>query len=110
MTPVLCFDIETIPDTAGLRRLRPEWSGLEDAEVAEQAFAARRERIGSDFLQHHLQRVVAIGCAFRDETGLRVRCLGDEADSEARLIQDFFRVIERYTPGASICRSCTTEA
>jgi len=98
MTPVLCFDIETIPDTAGLRRLRPEWAALDDGDVATQAFAQRRERVGSDFLQHHLHRIVAIGCAFRDESGFRVRCLGDEADGEARLIQDFFRVIERYTP------------
>jgi predicted PolB exonuclease-like 3'-5' exonuclease len=98
MTPVLCFDIETIPDVAGLRRLRPEWAGLEDAEVAAQAFAERRERIGTDFLQHHLHRIVAIGCAFRDDGGFRVRCLGDETDTEARLIQDFFRVIDRYTP------------
>lgn len=98
MTPVLCFDIETIPDVAGLRRLRPEWSGLEDAEVAARAFAERRERIGSDFLQHHLHRVAAIGCAFRDDGGFRVRCIGDESDTEGRLIQDFFRVIEKYTP------------
>jgi hypothetical protein len=32
MTPVLVFDIETVPDVAGLRRLRAEWSGLADAE------------------------------------------------------------------------------
>jgi 3'-5' exonuclease len=98
MTPTLCFDIETIPDVAGLRRLRPEWAALEDSEVADLAFAERRDRIGSDFLQHHLHRIVAIGCAFRDDSGFRVRCLGEAADPEARLVQDFFRVIERYTP------------
>ena len=101
MTPILCFDIETIPDVAGLRRLRPEWAALEDGEVAELAFAERRDRIGSDFLQHHLHRIVAIGCAFRDDSGFRVRCLGEQADPESRLIQDFFRVIERYTPQAT---------
>ena len=98
MTPVLCFDIETVPDVAGLRKLRPDWAGLDDAAVATQAFAERRERIGSDFLQHHLHRVVAIGCAFRDDTGFRVRCIGEEGDSEARLVQGFFRLIEKYTP------------
>jgi hypothetical protein len=98
MTPVLCFDIETVPDVAGLRRLRPDWAGLDDGEVAERAFAERRERIGSDFLQHHLHRIVAIGCAFRDDSGFRVRCLGNEDDTEARQIQDFFRLIDRYTP------------
>jgi predicted PolB exonuclease-like 3'-5' exonuclease len=98
VAPTLVFDLETVPDIAGLRRLRPQWRELPDADVAEQAFAERRERTGSDFLQHHLHRVVAIGCAFRDEQGFRVRCLGTEGDDEAKLIQDFFRLIERYTP------------
>lgn len=98
MTPTLCFDLETVPDVDGLRRLRPEWAPLDDAEVAARALAERRERTGAEFLPHHLQRIVAIGCAFRDDGGLRVRCLGTERDGEAKLIQDFFRLIERYTP------------
>lgn len=98
MTPILSFDIETVPDVAGLRKLRPEWEALDDAAVAEAAFAARRERTGSDFLQHHLHRVVAIGCAFRDDSGFRVRCLGNADDGEGKLIQDFFKTIEKYTP------------
>jgi hypothetical protein len=98
MTPILVFDLETVPDTAGLRRLRPEWRDLDDAAIAERAFSERRERSGSEFLPHHLHRIVAIGCAFRDEQGFRVRCLGTEQDAEARLIADFFRLIERYTP------------
>jgi predicted PolB exonuclease-like 3'-5' exonuclease len=99
MTPILAFDLETVPDIAGLRLLRPQWAGLPDRELAEQAFAERRERAGgSDFLPLHQHRIVAIGCAFRDDNGLRVRCLGGAEDGEARLIQDFFRLIDRYTP------------
>jgi hypothetical protein len=98
MTPTLVFDIETVPDVAGLRLLRPDWAALSDAEVAERAFAERRERTGSDFLPHYLHRVVAIGCAFRDDAGFRVKCLGTPEDEEAKLIQDFFRLIDRYTP------------
>jgi len=71
---------------------------MPDAEVAEAAFAARREKTGSDFLPLHLQRVVAIGCLFRDADGLRVRCLGQPGDPESKLVQDFFRIVERYTP------------
>lgn len=98
MTPTLVFDIETVPDVAGLRLLRPEWAALADAEIAERAFAERRERTGSDFLPHYLHRIVAIGCAFRDDGGFRVKCLGTAEDEEAKLIQDFFRLIDRYTP------------
>jgi predicted PolB exonuclease-like 3'-5' exonuclease len=98
MTPTLVFDIETVPDVAGLRRLRGEWRPLDDGEVAARAFAERREKTGSDFLPHHLHRIVAIGCAFRDAQGFRVRCLGTEQDGEAKLVADFFRLIDRYTP------------
>jgi predicted PolB exonuclease-like 3'-5' exonuclease len=98
VTPVLVFDIETVPDVAGLRRLHPQWAALDDAAVAEAAFAQRREASGSDFLQHHLHRVVAIGCVFRDAQSVRVRCLGNHDDAEPKLIADFFKLIDRYTP------------
>jgi predicted PolB exonuclease-like 3'-5' exonuclease len=98
VTPVLVFDLETIPDISGLRTLLGSDAALSDAEVAAQAFAARREKTGSDFLQHHLHRVAAISCVFRDDEGFRVRSLGSLDDAEPKLIQDFYRIVERYTP------------
>jgi predicted PolB exonuclease-like 3'-5' exonuclease len=92
------FDLETIPDVSGLRTLLGSDAALSDAEVAAQAFAARREKTGSDFLQHHLHRVAAISCVFRDDEGFRVRSLGSLDDAEPKLIQDFYRIVERYTP------------
>jgi predicted PolB exonuclease-like 3'-5' exonuclease len=98
VTPVLVFDLETIPDVIGLRTLLGSDAALSDAEVAAQAFSARREKTGSDFLQHHLHRVAAISCIFRDDEGFRVRSLGSLDDAEPKLIQDFYRIVERYTP------------
>jgi predicted PolB exonuclease-like 3'-5' exonuclease len=98
VSPVLVFDIETIPDVAGLRTLLGLQAELSDADVAAAAFAARREKTGSDFLQHHLHRVAAISCVFRDDDGFRVRSLGSLTDTEPKLVQDFFRIIDRYTP------------
>jgi predicted PolB exonuclease-like 3'-5' exonuclease len=98
VTPVLVFDIETIPDCAGLRALHGHPPSLADADVAAAAFAARREKTNSDFLQHHLHRVAAISCVFRDSEGFRVRSLGSLTDTEPKLIHDFFRIIDRYTP------------
>ena len=76
MTPILCFDLETIPDVAGLRRLDAFDATLDDAAGVAAAAAARRESHGSDFFPHHLQRIWIIGCVFRDHEGFRVRCLG----------------------------------
>lgn len=98
MIPILVFDIETIPDVHGLRALHGHSAALTDGDVAAAAFAARREKTGSDFLPHHLQRVAAISCVFRDDDGFRVRSLGGADDTEQKLVHDFFRVIDRYTP------------
>jgi len=83
---------------AQLRRLNDWGDEVPDAEVAERAHAARREKTGNDFLPHYLHRVIAIACVMRDEQGIRVRSLGSEESTEARIVQDFFRTIERYTP------------
>ena len=98
MTPVLVFDTETIPDVAGLRLLHHHPEAMSDAEVAQAAFEARQAQNGSTFLSHQLHRVAAISCVFRDDQGFRVRSLGSLEDNEARLVADFFRVIQRYTP------------
>lgn len=98
MTPVLVFDIETVPDVAGLRKLVPGMADAPDDAVAEAAFAQRRARTGSDFLPLHVHRVVAIACLFRDDDGVRVRSLGASGDDESKLVHDFFRIIDRYTP------------
>lgn len=98
MTPTLVFDLETLPDVAGLRRLNGWGPEVSDLEVAERAFAARREATGSDFLPLHLQRVAVVGCVFRDDQGFRVKTLGNADDPEPVLLAGFFKTIERYTP------------
>lgn len=96
MTPVLAFDIETVPDVEGLRRLHGLDSGISDRDVAEMAFQLRRQATGSDFLPLHLHRVVVISCALRDRDAFKVWSLG--GDGEGELIQRFFDGIDRYTP------------
>ena len=58
MAATLVFDIETIPDVQGIRSLHGLPEELSGEEVAEYAFQLRRASGGSDFLPHHLQRVV----------------------------------------------------
>lgn len=99
MTPILVFDIETIPDVAGLRQLYGIEPAMSDEAVAELAFQRRRQATGgSDFLQHHLHRVAAISCALRTDDGLRVWSIGKPDEGEAAMIQRFFDGLDRYTP------------
>ncbi|MCL2523712.1 MAG: 3'-5' exonuclease [Betaproteobacteria bacterium] len=98
MKPVLVFDIETIPDVAGLRRLNGLPADLPDAEVTEMAFEQRRAKTGSDFLPLHVQRVVTISCVLRTSEGFKVWSLAAPALDEGAIIQRFFDGIEKFTP------------
>jgi predicted PolB exonuclease-like 3'-5' exonuclease len=98
LTPVLVFDIETVPDVAGIRKLRDVDPAVSDADVAAMAFQLRRQAVGHDFLPLHLQRVVAISCALADEETFRVWSIGGNGESEGEIIQRFFDGIEKYTP------------
>lgn len=99
MFPVLAFDIETVPDVAGWRRLHGVPQSIADRDVAEMAFHRRRQASGgSDFLPLHLQRVVAIACALRERDSFRVWSLGSPQSDEASLLRRFFDGIDRYTP------------
>jgi len=99
MTPTLAFDIETIPDVAGLRRLYEIGADASDREVADMALLIRRQQTGgSDFMPHHLHRVVTISCALRSGDSFRVFSLSEPDADEAQIIQRFFDGIEKYTP------------
>jgi len=97
--PILVFDIETIPDIAGLRRTHDLPTELSDDAILAWYTQRRRARTsGGDFLPLHLQRIVAIACALRDDTGLRIKSVGTVDDSEPELIRRFFDLIDKHTP------------
>ncbi len=100
--PVLVFDIESIPDVAGLRLLRQSDPALDDAGVYAAEIADRAERGKGDFMPLHLQRVLVISCVFRNAEGLKIHSMVDrEADGvsqEGRVIQQFYNLVERHTP------------
>jgi predicted PolB exonuclease-like 3'-5' exonuclease len=98
MTPVLVFDIETVPDAEGLRKVWDLAPDVSDEAVVELASQRRRQATGSDFLPMHVQRVVAVSCALRSSEGLRIWSLGSVQDGERDIVQRFFDGIEKYTP------------
>jgi len=98
MTPVLAFDIETVPDVEGLRRLHGLDAKISDKNVAEMAFQLRRQATGNDFLPLHLHRVIVISCALKERDSFKVWSLGAGGESEGEIIQRFFEGIEKYSP------------
>lgn len=103
---VFVFDIETVPDVDGGRRLL-DLDGLADAEVGEAMFQLRRQESDSDFLRLHLQRIVAISAVFRSNDMLKVWSLGDAQSSEQDLVRRFFDGIEKFLPTLVSWNGCS---
>ncbi len=96
---VLVFDIETIPDVAGLRALRAADAASSDAEVHAAELAERKASGKSDMLPLYLQRVLVISCVFRHPKGVTVQSFADaDGHSEHSIIQTFFDKIEKHQP------------
>lgn len=99
ISPVLVFDIESIPDVPGLRLLRGADDTQSDAEVYAAWKAERTANGQSDFMPLHLQRILVISCVFRNAEGLRVHSFADrDGQSEGRIIQTFFNTLEKHIP------------
>ena len=97
--PVLVFDIESIPDMAGLRALRAAEPGVTDEQVYAAWLAERKEHGQSDFLPLYLQRILVISCVFRNAEGLRIHSFVDrDGHSEGKVIQTFFNTLEKHVP------------
>jgi len=94
---VFVFDIETVPDVAGGRRLHG-LQELDDEQVAAAMTHKRLQQSGDDFLRPHLHRIVAISGVMRYQDRCKVWSLGTPESSERELIQRFFDGLSRYTP------------
>ncbi len=97
--PVLVFDIESIPDIAGLRALDASDPALSDAQVYANWLEARKSEGKSDFAPLHLQRILVISAVFRNAEGLKIHSFVDkDGQSEGRIIQTFFHTIDKHAP------------
>lgn len=94
---ILVFDIETIPDVESGRRLYA-LEGLPEEDVARALVQLRQQKTGSEFLAHHLHRIVAISIALRTGDRFSVWSLGQVDSPEPELLRRFYDGIERFNP------------
>lgn len=94
---IFVFDIETIPDIKSGQKLY-NLESLSEDDAFQAMLMLRRIKTGSEFMPHHLQKVVAISMVLANEQQLKVWSLGDEQSTEADLIQRFFKGIEKHVP------------
>ena len=84
-----------------LARHLPRWyeRAAEQTTLMQYKVQERKENNQSDFLPHHLQRVLVISCVFRNAEGLRVHSFVDRDNaSEGKVIQNFFNAVDKHVP------------
>jgi 3'-5' exonuclease len=95
---IMTFDIETIPDIETGKKIYG-LSSMTDEMAAEFMFNKRKEENnGSEFLPHHLHRVIAISIALKTSQTFNVWSLGQLDSNEKDLLERFFNGIEKYIP------------
>ena len=94
----LVFDIETVPDIVTGSRIW-DLTGIGDEDQVKAMRAKRLEKTGySDFIAHHLHKIVTISAALRSTDNFKIWSIGDANSSEKELLERFFRGIEKFEP------------
>ncbi len=91
--PVFVFDIETIADLDGARRIYPELKNLNDADTKAALVSLREQEAGHDFMRLPLQRIVCISGLYIHEADNKFSLFSLTAEtlSEKDILAKFFR-------------------
>ena len=94
---IFVFDIETVPDIELAKKIY-DLNNLGQHDVIQALFAMQREKNGSEFLPHFLQKVISISMVWAKNSKIKIFSLGNEQSDESELISKFFNAIDKYTP------------
>lgn len=89
--PVLVFDIETIADVEGARRIYPQLAALGDADTLAALTSLRVQEAGHDFMRLPLQRIVCISALYIKDGQFSLFSLTADKFSEEEILAKFFR-------------------
>lgn len=93
-TPLLVFDIETVADVDGARRVYPQLAELNDDDTLTALTSLRIQEAGHDFMRLPLQRIVCISALYIKEGQFSLFSLTSETLSEKEIIATFFRAFK----------------
>ena len=89
--PILVFDIETVADIEGARRIYPQLAGLNDSDTLSALTAIRMQEAGHDFMRLPLQRIVCISALYIKDGQFSLFSLTADKLSEREILTKFFR-------------------
>lgn len=95
MTPILIFDIETIPDVATGKRMYPKLANLSDADAQKALIAMRQQQANTDFMRLPMHKVACLSFLWVDATTFTLKSLALNEHNEADILTTFFRAFHK---------------
>lgn len=94
-SPILVFDIETVPDIETGRRLYPKLKNLTDDDALTALIALRQAEAGNDFMRLPLHQIACLSFLWVDNGSFTLRSLALNNFSEAEILATFFRAFTK---------------
>ncbi|WP_227672872.1 3'-5' exonuclease [Psychrobacter lutiphocae] len=95
-TPILVFDIETVADIEGARRIYPQLAALSENDAQAALTSLRVQEAGHDFMRLPLQRIVCISCLYIKSGQFSLFSLTADMMSEQQILATFFRAFHEF--------------
>lgn len=92
--PVLVFDIETVADIEGARRVYPQLANLNDEDALTALTSLRIQESGHDFMRLPLHKIVCISVFYIKEGQFSLFSLTAETLTEKEILSTFFRAFK----------------
>ena len=94
-SPILVFDIETIPDVETGRRLYPELKDLSDDDALTALIALRQAEAGNDFMRLPLHKIACLSFLWVENGEFSLHSLALDRLAEADILRKFFRAFAK---------------
>lgn len=94
-TPILVFDIETVPDVDTGKRLYHDLNQLSDADALTALIALRQQQAGTDFMRLPLHKVACLSFLWVSDGQLTLKSLSLDTMTEEQILSTFFRAFDQ---------------
>lgn len=90
-TPILIFDIETIPDVETGKRLYPNIASLDDLDAQSALIANRQAEAGHDFMRLPLHKIACLSLLWVENQNFYLKSLALNEMDEQQILSTFLR-------------------
>lgn len=94
-TPVMVFDIETIPDIDTGKRLYPSIKNLDDDDALTALIAMRQAEAGNDFMRLPLHKIACLSFLWFGDGQFHLKTLSIDTMSESEILSTFLRAFAK---------------